>query len=274
MGRSPILLRRAATMVEVARHLSTFFDSQEDQVIAQELIEHITSTTGLETTGEAPLRIANVAGGLLVGGRQWKYTLTGTIVLPSVAGQDWIELPGDFAAFIGHPRVPEAVYHTFTMTTLDAINEKRTYALQEFGHYSGAIVWREKDLTSTPPDRRRVPGLEVYPTPTEDLTEFLRGYYRRRWEDLGSAEDDIPIPRYMEPVLIQYVRAVARGWEEEDEGSMEQRLAQVKAGPIYRAAVVEDVNTQRVYGPVRGGVGDYGGIVHQFGNVGIVGDPS
>ena len=49
------------------------------------------------------------------------------------------------------------------------------------------------------------------------------------------------------------LRAFARGYEEEDQATLNARLMEVANGPLFAAAVLRDGETQPDYGPVRGG---------------------
>ena len=95
--------------------------------------------------------------------------------------------------------------------------------------------------------------LDLWPTPTQDELDRLMVYYRRGWQACESDNVLIPIPDWMETLYIPLVRAFARGYERESEAGLEPRIAQIKAGPVYAAAMLRDKEMVPQIGPMRGG---------------------
>jgi hypothetical protein len=95
--------------------------------------------------------------------------------------------------------------------------------------------------------------LDLWPTPSQDEPDRLMVYYRRGWASLDRDGQLVPIPDWMETLYITLVRAFARGYERESEAGIEARVAQIKAGPVYAAAMLRDKEIQATMGPIRGG---------------------
>ena len=69
----------------------------------------------------------------------------------------------------------------------------------------------------------------------------------------------MPIPDSV-PALNALVKAAARAFamgyeqgDEKDEPSLHMRLAEIQAGPLWKAATVQDGRSQPYMGPLRGG---------------------
>ena len=74
------------------------------------------------------------------------------------------------------------------------------------------------------------------------------------WTDLTSDSELLRVPAYVETLFLQVLRAFARGYEEEDQGSLTARLLEIGSGPLFSTAVVRDGEIQPDYGPLKGGL--------------------
>ena len=97
------------------------------------------------------------------------------------------------------------------------------------------------------------PRLELWPTPSQDELDRLMVYYRGGWQSVDSDNALVPIPDWVETLYLTLVRAFARGYERESEASIESRIQEVKAGPVYAAAQLRDKEMMAHIGPMRGG---------------------
>ena len=95
--------------------------------------------------------------------------------------------------------------------------------------------------------------LEIYPTPSSTTTEALTLYYRAGWARVYDDRKAIQIPAYVEPLYIELLRAFARGYEEEDQASLSERISEVWRGPLFAVSVDRDASVQPDYGPLRNG---------------------
>ena len=103
--------------------------------------------------------------------------------------------------------------------------------------------------------RRAEPVLEVEPTPTATSIGALSALYRAAWVDATDDGDDLTLPSegWLDTLYIQIVRAYARGWEEEGQGSLDVRLAQIEDGPIALRAKQIDGMIQPTSGQIKNG---------------------
>lgn len=95
--------------------------------------------------------------------------------------------------------------------------------------------------------------LDIWPTPGQDELDRVMIYYRRGWQACDSDNALIPIPDWVETLYLTLVRAFSRGYERESEASIEARIAEVKAGPVYAAAMLRDKEMVTHVGPLAGG---------------------
>ena len=79
--------------------------------------------------------------------------------------------------------------------------------------------------------------------------------YRAGWATLTKDTDVAGIPRgALEPLYIESVRAFARGYQEDDQGTTTLRLAELVNGNLMEAARREDSTIQPNYGLLSGGI--------------------
>lgn len=154
-------------------------------------------------------------------------------------------LPSDFRSLHGIA-ITNAVVRGVEMVDLEELLMLRTYndIVQASWNYKVAVNW-----LGTPPS----PYLEVWPTPTANLTGALEIVYRKKWTRGSLDTTELPVPEFCEALLREIVKAFARGYIEEDEAGVDVRLAQVAAGPVCRAAKMQDGMQQRSIGMIRGG---------------------
>ncbi len=94
--------------------------------------------------------------------------------------------------------------------------------------------------------RRIAPVLELDRAPSATGTADLTLIYRGAWVDAENDEDELPLPgtdggdEYCNLLYIQILRALARGWDEEGNGTADGRLDHIRRGPIFAAAAQTD----------------------------------
>ena len=172
--------------------------------------------------------------------------IDGTITLDSVA------LPDDFRQLISKPISVDST-RAMDMVTAQEVLELRAGGGGGFDTgYMAAIVWQTSAaaLGGAP-----VPVLEVWPEPGSDTANAFAIHYRADWVDLSDDSDTVPLPSMfgMDFLYLQIVRAVALGYEEFDMASMQARLAEIRGGPEFAAAVRSDAMVQSNFGTARGG---------------------
>lgn len=97
------------------------------------------------------------------------------------------------------------------------------------------------------------PILEIGPGSGSDQAGAFRIFYRARWARLSTDNTDIAVPEFVEALLVQLVRAFARGYVREDQNSLSERLAEIAAGPVFTDARKSDGNVQPYFGRLRHG---------------------
>lgn len=173
--------------------------------------------------------------------------IVGSMELPSCA------LPDDFRQLVG---TPWAVGSTVQMRMLGSMDDlmflRSGTSVQGGLAYCGAISWYRSTITE---GGAPIPRIDIDPAPTTDDNNAFVFQYRADWPDVDDDEYTIPVPPTfaIEMLYLQIVRAVALGYEEFDQASMDDRLAAIVGGPIYSAAVVADGGIQPSVGPMRGG---------------------
>jgi hypothetical protein len=94
--------------------------------------------------------------------------------------------------------------------------------------------------------RRIAPVLELDRAPSATGLDQLTLIYRGSWVDVNDDEDELPLPgtdygdEYCNLLYIQILRALARGWDEEGNGTADGRLDHIRRGPIFAAAAQTD----------------------------------
>lgn len=104
--------------------------------------------------------------------------------------------------------------------------------------------------------------LELYPTPSAMVTDALTLYWQAGWQapQTNADESVIAIPDEVEGLYVLVLRAFARGFEEEHEGSLSVRLDEIVNSNAWLARVSSDSATQTNFGRMRGSaIRPYGG---------------
>lgn len=190
--------------------------------------------------------IVNQAGVLLVSLHEWNWLRRPATLLSFTNGQDYVALPVDLAEVI------EVTYNdnggSITLTSPAAVDLARANDVGTGNQYLAAVNFpTQANVTSAP----GVPRLELHPTPTASTADIIRLRYRADWVELDTDTDVANVPRWIEPLLEDCVRAVARGREN---GQLSAEIAsQITSSPFFAAAVKRDGQAQVEYGPPIGG---------------------
>lgn len=195
-----------------------------------------------------PITFVNEAGQKLVSMHGWNWMRRPQFTLGQIASQEYISLPPDFGEVITI-EYSTGLTSRIMQTSFEIISKYRSLSFASPGYLMYVAVVSRPDVDGIP-----VPVLDVYPTPTTTDPAIAKLYYRARWTDLVSSDQaKIPIPNWMEPLYIQILRAVAKGYQADDVATMSQRLTDVIGGPDWLAAIRSDSNEQTNLGPMRGG---------------------
>lgn len=190
-------------------------------------IDH--TLAGQPASGASYGRIINGAGRAWVAAREWYYLAHRTATLTTVAGSELVVLPADYRSL---------VTVTFDNTSYSNVQfvtpgEFQTIKDAEIGvvattAYVGCVVWGTDML----------PVLKLFPAPS--TVETLTLVYDAAWSEVNEDDDVIPVPGFAEHVFEEWVRAYARGLDEEDAGPLAERLAVLKASPMFRDVAQRD----------------------------------
>ena len=214
-------------------------------------LEHIRHT--LDGKLRAPLdglSVLNEAGEFLTSMQPWKWLERQPVTLSLVGGQDYVDLPADFRELIAY-NATESLVNSFHLTSHAELLNLRTNEITVTSwNFWGAInYYADASVDRNIP----TPRIEFWPTPLANDSTGLTIIYRAGWVTLENDEDVIGIPSWMHTIFIQLLRAFARGYEEEDTGSLSLRIAEIQAGPLFSVAVDRDGAVQPDLGPLEGG---------------------
>jgi len=200
--------------------------------------------------------IVNQAGNYLFT-KAWRFRERTARPLSIVANQDWIALPSD-ADEIVSLIAKGGLGWRIELTTPDQIevfrNTLAPQVLDSVYYAAMSRPWAEANGTTPLAAGTAFPAvrLDIYPTPVANQPDAMIMRYRAGWtpvsEDNGSVTPItyiMPVPSYVEALLIAYCRAFAVSYE--DEG-LAARLIEIDNGPILNAAAIKDGIAQRDYG--------------------------
>lgn len=201
------------------------------------------------SSGETSGEIVNDALQELCSMRSWRWRRGGPVSLDFVANQSYIELPQDF----GEEEVityPGSVAKQMIRVTMAELEKMRATTAQPvgFSYYyainSGSLddSAREEGLT--------VNLIELYPTPTADVTDAITLTYLRNVDRLEDDADVPQIPPWMDFSLDLLCRAMAKTLEDDDPSNAFQVAFEKKVPQLFR----RDSATQSRLGVMKGGL--------------------
>jgi hypothetical protein len=216
---------------------------------AQRALEIVEHTLGTKQP-QLGLTIINDAGRELCNMHSWRFLLRPAASLNLIADQDFVSLPADFGSIISVQRAnfPNSI----CLTTVDNVAQLRALntAMTTPYEWQAALSSRQDAAGGAPTD-----VLELWPTPAVTDPDGITLYYRAKWMELETDTDYAAIPVELETLYGEMVRAFARGYEEEDQETLSERVARIMMGPIYLSAKKSDGRKQRYWGVPRGGLG-------------------
>lgn len=195
------------------------------------------------------LDLVNLAGMHLVGMTRWRFLEGADVLLSTVASQEYIDLPSNFSSPLSICGV--SINADIAWRSREVLARMRQdYVVTDNGGQYFVAVEHAAATGSTPPTAR----LSIYPAPPNTEADVFRLTYRAGWAKLTSDADYVPIPIWAEALFLRILGAFARGFHREEQGSVDARLAEIQAGPIFSAAVKEDKTKQIDHGPMRGAI--------------------
>jgi hypothetical protein len=196
--------------------------------------------------------IVNQAGQYLFS-RPWRFRERTARPVSFIAKQDWAALPGDAEEIISLT-VKAGLGWRVELTTPEQLELFRTAmapALADSVYYAAmSRPWAQSNGVTALVPGTAFPAvrLDIYPTPQTTSHDSIILRYRSGWTDIASTADSsyqIPVPPYVEALLIAYSRAFAMAYE--DEG-LTARLVEIDSGPLWNTAASKDGIQQRDYG--------------------------
>lgn len=158
-----------------------------------------------------------------------------------------IDLPDDLRDIIWIASTSTNWLGGVTLTSHTEILQRRASSVvveAGMGQYYGAVVFTGSPLS---------PILEIWPSPNANATGAMRIAYRTRWVDVSGDSTQIDIPGWIEDLFIFIARAYVGGYQRPNVASIHQRLAEIRASPIFEAAKRSDGMTQPYVGQLQGG---------------------
>lgn len=215
----------------------------------QTCFAHIEDTLGDGelSTEISEIALINAAGQHMTSMHEWRYLKSNQATLSFVANQDFLDLPSDIKA-IRAIESTNSLTNGIRLTSLQEVLERRTQSFPGSNYYDAAVIF-VNDSTGVPQ-----PKLALWPTPSADASSAVSLFYDKTWTQVETDSGLIPIPQHLELLYAQVLRAVCRGWIEEDEGALDPRLALIEGGPVFKAAKRADGQIQTGHGFPRGGV--------------------
>lgn len=216
---------------------------------AQQCYAHVDHVLGGSSSTEIDSNaIVNQAQRVLVNAHDWSW-LRRSATLGLTISQEYINLPSDFVRLIGKAGYSGAT-EVLKFTTLQHIAELRSASSTSagFGYWAAFSTSAAGGAGGAP-----TPRLEIYPTPGATTASAFTIFYLAELPAIVSDQDFISIPTWCEALFIQLVRALALGYEEEDQGSMQERIARVTKSFDWLDALKRDGMVLPDLGIQRGG---------------------
>lgn len=117
------------------------------------------------------------------------------------------------------------------------------------------------------------PRLDLWPTPTAYKKDAMVVYYRRGWETIRHDDQAIGVPTWLESLYLACVRAVALGYERDNEADVNARLSMVRRGPLFNDAARRDSLLVTTLGAMQGGAVQYDNGINPMWNFDNINNP-
>lgn len=202
--------------------------------------------------------ILNEAGTYLCSMHAWSWLDDQSATLDLVAAQAYCTLPLGIREVISIARTGSLTdgFRWVTLADLDAVRNGQPIDWQ----YTGAIEWVQPDAGG-----EKLPRLAIAPTPTAGEVGALTIRFKADWIDVGVDSDPdttaLIIPAWLRPLLVRLARIFVKSWEEEEEGTLEQRLEGLDNSRFLEVLKERDGAMQPDIGQLTGGAAQYIGYV-------------
>lgn len=196
--------------------------------------------------------IINQSGNYLVS-KPWRFRERTARPVTLTAGKNYAPLPADAEEIISLTSIAGMGWRV-ELTSPEQIELMRATGdlSGSSGVYSAAMSrpWAQSNDTTPLVDGSGMPAvrLDLFPTPQATTSDALIIRYRSAWVAISDQTADtyqIPVPAYVEALLIAYARAFGLAYE--DEG-LSARLIEIDNGPLFNNAAIKDGIQQRDFG--------------------------
>lgn len=195
------------------------------------------------------LTLVNQAGRHLCGMTAWRWLESRSTTLGVTAAQNYCTLPDDYGSAISVD-VDGRPGSTYWVTRGDMdILRAATNPSSDTSLYAVCVAYVSATTTDAP-----TPVLELSPTPQTTDADYFIFTYRAQWADLDEDDERVPVPSFCETLFITVLQAFARGFLREEQGSLGARLAEIRAGEVFKQALRDDRTKQASWGVIRGAI--------------------
>lgn len=200
-------------------------------------------------TGFTSTQLVNDAMRELCSVHAWKWRNGGPYTLSLVADQSYVELPADFGE-LNSLTYPGTLLKAMTPTSMAQLQRMRaTTVLSPRYQYFYAINTGRID-DDFPEDGLTIQVIELYPTPTESVTDALTITYLRDVPELTDNGDIPMVPEWLEHCLVLLCRAKASVIEDDDPNCPSLQ----EYNRVLKSMIARDSRSQTRYGIMRGGL--------------------
>ncbi|HYF01341.1 MAG TPA: hypothetical protein VEJ18_20630 [Planctomycetota bacterium] len=211
-------------------------------------VTHMQYATGSTLAGATANDLVNDAGTWLSSANGWGYLARQTTLANLVQNQEYVALPADFLELIA-AHMTSGYLAEVEQVPFEYIVFLRNSNIKPFATPGWcAPVWTTGALVAASLAR-----LELHPAPSTNVTNGIRIQYRAGWTPLTDDAHIANIPEFMVPLFKETCALWALSHQERDVEAQADRIAALKAGPTWEAAVRTDGQKQATLGIMRGG---------------------
>lgn len=179
------------------------------------------------STGMTALEVVELAYSAIFAAKQGWFWALRTIHLDTVANSKIIRLPADFSNMYRPSRGDHRLRvltdpEFFTLRDAGVVASRNTFVCRQAEDDDGWYLEFVEEFEAVEEDKFYI-SYEAGPVSITDDHQTL------------------PLPQHMHALLLSLSRAIAKGYEESDETSVELQVAHVMSGPTYDHAVRADM---------------------------------
>lgn len=229
-------------------------------ILVSDILNQIRHAVGAGGLSEeiSEVDILNEAGTYLCSMHAWNWLDEASATLDLVAGQDYCTLPLGIREVISIA-LTGSITDGFRWVTLAELDQIRNGQPVDW-KYAGVIEWVQPAAGG-----EAIPRLAISPAPTASAAGAFTIRFKSDWVDVGRDSDPdttaLVIPKWLRPLLVRLARIFVKAWEEEEEGSIEQRLEGLDASRFLDVLKERDGAMQPELGQLTGGAAQYIGYV-------------